>query len=379
MRQLSRSIDSKTGTGFVKLEPTDNEDLWHIYNLISMDDHLRASTIRKVQSESTTGSMTSDRIRLTLTISIKTFEYDAYGENIRISGQIVEENAHVKVGAFHTIELEPNRAFTLSKQFWDSFAIERLDIALDPCTDADLGAIVMEEGLAHILLVSRSLTLTRARIEVTIPRKGKNAIYNRDGAIQKFFQQILNAMEQHVDLKRLKVLLISSPGFVKDEFYNYVNLQAIRMDIRSWIDNKSKVILCHSSSGQKQAFQEIVSKPELQKRLSNTKAVGEVRILNQFREMLQKDETRAIYGPNHVKYGNEMGAIENLLVTDKLFRSANVKMRKEYVELVEQVKKNGGEVNVFSTQHVSGQQLDLMSGVAAILRFPLIDLNEIET
>ena len=38
----------------------------------------------------------------------------------------------------------------------------------------------------------------------------------------------------------------------------------------------------------------------------------------------------------------------------------------------------GGTVYVFSTMHVSGQQLQQVSGVAAILRYPLPDLDELE-
>ena len=47
--------------------------------------------------------------------------------------------------------------------------------------------------------------------------------------------------------------------------------------------------------------------------------------------------------------------------------------------LVEGCKEAGAKVLIFSDQHVSGQQLKQLSGVAAILRFPLpLDLDEEE-
>ena len=73
-----------------------------------------------------------------------------------------------------------------------------------------------------------------------------------------------------------------------------------------------------------------------------------------------------------------MLAIDSLLVTDGLFRNSNVKLRKKYVQLVESVREAGGKVYIFSSMHVSGQQLEQVSGVAAILRFPLPDLDELE-
>lgn len=378
MRQISRIIDPKTGVGTVRLEPSDAEDMWHTYNLLCEGDQLRTSTIRKIQAETATGSVSSHRMRLTLTISILSFDLDSSVSQIRVSGRVVSENQHVSSGSYHTLELEPHRAFSLTKQLWDGVHLRHLDTALDPHTDADLGAVVLQEGLAHVLLVSRSLTITRARVETAIPRKGKNALYNRDSAMKKFFADLLRSILQSLELSRLKVLLIASPGYVKDEFFKFAILQASRQDLSEWINNRSKIVLCHSSSGQKHAFQEVLSRPELQIRLANTKAVAEVRVLEEFMEMMNRDPDRAVYGPAHVKFAAEMGAINKLLVTDKLFRAADVGLRKRYVALLESIEKTGSKVVRFSSQHVTGERLDSMTGVAAILRFPLADLDDID-
>lgn len=378
MRQYSRVIDPRTKQGTVKLEANDAEDMWHLYNIIREDDFLRAPTIRKVQSETVTGSTSSERVRISLTIQVKSFEYDPTVTRMRVTGCVVVQNPHVRIGAFHTIEIEPHRAFSITKDLWDSMHMERLEISLNPAADADLGAIVMHEGLAHVLMVSRSLTITRARIEINIPRKGKNALYNRSSAMDKFFAEVFRACLQHLDLSKLRVLLIASPGYVNQEFYKYALQEASRQDLKIVLCNKSKIILCHASSGHKHAFQEVLTRPELQSRLSNTKAVGEVQILSKFNEMLKNDADRAVYGPSHVKFSAEMGAIEHLLVTEKLFRAPDVELRKKYVDLVENIKGSGAKVHVFSTQHVTGEQLDLMSGVAAILRYPLAELDELD-
>lgn len=53
------------------------------------------------------------------------------------------------------------------------FFIFHLDIACDPAQHADLAAVVMQEGIAHVCLVTASMTLVRAKIDVNIPRKRK--------------------------------------------------------------------------------------------------------------------------------------------------------------------------------------------------------------
>lgn len=52
--------------------------------------------------------------------------------------------------------------------------------------------------------------------------------------------------------------------------------------------------------------------------------------------------------------------------------------RQKYATLVEQVHESGGEAIIFSGMHVSGEQLNQLTGLAAILRFPLPDLEDEE-
>jgi len=52
--------------------------------------------------------------------------------------------------------------------------------ACDVTQHADLAAIVMQEGLAHICLITSSMTLVRAKIETNIPRKRKGMCAQHD-------------------------------------------------------------------------------------------------------------------------------------------------------------------------------------------------------
>lgn len=75
------------------------------------------------------------------------------------------------MGAYHTLDLELNRKFSLRKHEWDSIALERIDQACDPTKSADVAAVIMQEGLAHVCLIMPSMTIVRAKIDVHIPRK----------------------------------------------------------------------------------------------------------------------------------------------------------------------------------------------------------------
>lgn len=60
--------------------------------------------------------------------------------------------------------------------------------------------------------------------------------------------------------------------------------------------------------------------PAVVAKMSDTKALGEVRALEAFYTMLQIEPSKAFYGIKHVEKANEAQAIETLLVSDSLFR-----------------------------------------------------------
>ncbi|EOY09960.1 Eukaryotic release factor 1 family protein isoform 4 [Theobroma cacao] len=256
------------GPGSVKMIPVDSDDLWSVYNLIATGDSVMARTVRKVLRE-TAGGRDAERITLKLEIKVEAIDYDKEGSILRIRGKNILENEHVKIGAFHTLELELHRPFVLRKDIWDSLALDVLQQASDPGASADLAVVLMQEGLANILLVGKSMTSTRSRIETSIPRKHGPAIAGYEAA-------------------------------------------------------------------------------------------------------------RACYGPKHVEIAHERMAVQTLLITDDLFRNSDIATRQKYVNLVNSVKDSGGTAHIFSSMHVSGEQLAQLTGIAAILRFPLPDLEDIE-
>lgn len=350
--------------------------MWHAYNLIAEGDRVRSTTIRKVQNETATGSSTSSRVRTTLTISVESIDFDTQACVLRLKGRNVEENQYVKMGAYHTLDLEMNRKFELTKAEWDTISLERIDMACDVTQNADVAAVIMQDGLAHVCLITSSMTLIRSKIEVGIPRKRKGNVQQHEKGLAKFYDAVMQGILRHVNFNVVKCILIASPGFVKDQFFDYMFQQAVKLDNKVLLDNKSKFLLVHASSGFKHSLKEVLQDPAVTAKMSDTKAAGEVKALENFYTMLQVEPSKAFYGKKHVMRAAEAQAIETLLISDNLFRCQDINTRKEYVNLVDSVRDSGGEVKIFSSMHISGEQLSQLTGVAAILRFPMPELEE---
>ncbi|KAK1271024.1 hypothetical protein QJS04_geneDACA007472 [Acorus gramineus] len=351
--KLVRKDLVRDGPGSVKLIPEEPEDLWQAYNLISVGDNVMAVTVRKILRETASGGRDAQRVKLKLEIIIEDINYDKEGSILRLRGKNMLENDHVKIGQFHTLEIELQRPFVLRKDVWDSMSLDILHHSCDPAASADLAVVLIQEGLAHIFLIGKQ-------------------------ALNKFFENLLQAFLKHINFKIVRCVVIASPGFTKDQFRNYLLLEAERRQLRPIIENKSRLILAHSTSGYRHSLREVLDTPSVMALIKDTQAAQEVRALKDFFSMLPDDIGRACYGPKHVELAHERRAIQTLLITDALFRNSDVATRKKYVELVESVKDKGGNVHIFSSMHVSGEQLAQLTGIAAILRFPLPELDDLE-
>ena len=87
---------------------------------------------------------------------------------LRLKGRNIEENPHVKMGAYHTIDLELHKKFTLQKPLWDSVHLERIELATDPGRSADVAALIMAEGTALVVRIVTS-TMTACNACVSVP------------------------------------------------------------------------------------------------------------------------------------------------------------------------------------------------------------------
>ena len=374
MKIKEKKISHKNGEGRVVLVPEYDEDMWHAYHLIAVEDMVTCHTFRKVIKQTDT-VVNTQKIRIQLTIKVKSVDFDPKDCCIRLNGTTINESKFVQKNSHHTLELEPFRAFTLSKTCWDSIFLRHLDIATNPMKSAQISAIIMEAGLAHICLITDHMTLVRSKIEKSLPKKHR-IFQNFEKAYKQFFESIIQSMITNLDFDLIKVIILASPGHVKDDFFNYIIEQIEkRPELRHMKKIKNQFILVHSSSGHKHALSQVLADPGLQKKLIDTKAIQEVKVLNEFFMMLNNCSSKVFYTYDHVKEAQERGVIDSLLITDTLFRSSDIETRKKYVKLVEDTKESNGKVYIFSALHPSGEQLAQLSGVATILKYSLPEID----
>ncbi|KAK3944361.1 hypothetical protein QBC46DRAFT_375076 [Diplogelasinospora grovesii] len=378
-KQALEAIDADSGVSLLPVEP---EDMWHAHNLIAIGDTLKAHAIRKVTTTSSTGSTMSDRIHTDLVIKVTSIFFDPAASSLHASGTVTQENAFVNVGQYHTLDLELNRPFTIWKSAgWDSVAMQTLKEALSDDKPEALVAIVMHEGLAHICLITDFRTVMKQRVESPVAKKQSSA-KDTAGGMTVFYEKTLSTLLRAVDFANPRPILLASPGFVAQNFRAYIQSEAARrLDKRLQRMAKDAVVV-HSSTGYIHSLNEILKSPEVQATMRDKKYTAETALMDQFYERLRKDDGRAWYGAKPVEKAVQEGAVGRgggiLLINNAFFRSMDIATRKKYVALVDKVKEDGGEAKILSSDHESGQRLDELGGIAAILTYPILDLDEDE-
>lgn len=73
--------------------------------------------------------------------------------------------------------------------------------------------------------------------------------------LAKFYDNIMQAILRHINFDIVKCVLVASPGFVRDQFYDYMFQMAVKTDNKVLLENKGKFMLIHSSSGFKHSLQ----------------------------------------------------------------------------------------------------------------------------
>jgi protein pelota len=66
---------------------------------------------------------------------------------LHVAGPVAEENKYVKMGQYHTLDLETHRNVTIIKDDWDSVALDRIKDACDVGKKAEVGAVVLQVGI----------------------------------------------------------------------------------------------------------------------------------------------------------------------------------------------------------------------------------------
>ena len=337
--------------GEIKLVPENLDDIWHLYNIVETGDLVRAVSFRTdEQKDDKKRSKKAEKKRMKLGIRVSEIKFHEFSDRLRIHGTI--EEGPQDLGSFHTLNVDADKMepITIIKEEWKHHQLQRIDEAVKLRSQPIVVFVSLDEECATIAVLRQSGIQWIA--DVDSKRSGK--MYESKDNQNEYFGEILSIVK--TNKTKNSTLVIIGPGFTKDHFAKYGK------EKDSEIFEKT-VVHATGHSGMN-GVQEAIKTGVIKQITKENRVVLETEFVEKLFEEIKKDGL-VTYGYDDVKSAILNGAVNRLLITDKIVRT------KEGEELLKIAKQSNSEFTIINTIHEAGKKMEGIGGVAALLRFKI--------
>ncbi|EDY35450.1 probable translation factor pelota [Aciduliprofundum boonei T469] len=309
------------------------DDLWYLSTILGEGDLVFGYVFRK---DTSSGDMNrakkAERKKIRVGINVKKLDFQEFADRLRISGIIVA-GPEDYVGVHQTINVGVGDEISVIKE-WSKKDKELLEEAVKNSEKPLVYFLAIEHGLATIAILK------------TYGIQEFASIRKRGDEDDEFFGEVLSTLKDVWDGRA--PLIILGPGFYKENFVNFAK------------DKIGNYIMVQASHGDLRGIYEVLKSGALDKILKEHRLSQEEKLVDTLLTEIKKEGLYA-YGINEVKNYLNIGAVRDLLITDKNY--------KKYKKLMELALQTGAQVHIISTTHEAGKILESLGGVAALLRF----------
>jgi len=352
MKQLY--LDLKKGAAKLKIENPD--DLWYLSQIIDIGDLVKGKTIRKIKiGKEGDRKQRIAKKQVFLKIKIEKIEFSKTSNILRTLGTITEGPEDIQKGEHHTFNLEPNIIFTLIKERWLKYQLDRLKEATQEKTSKIL-IIVMDREEAHFALLKKYGYDLLTKIQGKVKKKAVENI--QEG---KFYEEIINQTTEYVKRHKIVKIILASPAFWKEDLLKELQDEEL----------KKKIILATCNATGKNGINEVLKRPEVESALHEDRIAKEIGLVEQLLTEISKNNL-AVYGIKDTENAVNTGAVKTLLITDSLIQKSREKEQYHKIDnMMKIVDSMKGSINIISSEHEGGKKLNGLGGIGAILRYKL--------
>ena len=358
MKILKRNLKE----GFIVLKIETLDDLWHLYNTVGPEDIVISRTTRRVKvGDEDSRKQESVRKPMVLKLRVEDVAFHSFSNRVRIKGQILEGPKDlVNTGSYHTINIEPGDSLSITKEHWPKYILDRLNNAVKAQMRPVSLLVTLEDGEAELFLAADYGLKEVVSIHNNISRK-RGDQKAHDNTMREFFGDITLAVRSQLEQGSIGLIVIAGPGFTKDHFKEHLNSAGIK--------NLPPVVTENTNSIGWPGAKEILFRGVIGKVITEIKVETETRLVEALVEHISKDDGLGAYGFDEVAKAVQLGAVEELLITDKKLREGSNEDRRKMDALIRNTEATRGAFHIVSTEHPTGEQLHRLGGIAAILRF----------
>ena len=336
--------------GMFKLFVDNDDDLWHLSNIIRPGDHVKGLTHRREEgSPDTIRSHKAEKKTMTLTIKCEKIEFVEFSNRLRVLGVITEgPQDH---GCHHTLNVESGYRITIFKDLWKKHDLDTVKMSVENAKKPTVVFLAIEDDNAVIAL------LRQYGLEVVSDINGAvcGKLYKQKNRGKKeFYAEVSERLCQI--LNDDTPLVIIGPGFTKDEFYRKASNDHPDLFKSTYLKATGQAGVAGINEALKLGVKNLYA--------TDARVLKETQVMDDLLTEIARDGN-VTYGEKFIRRGLELAAVEMLLVTDRMVREGNGE------SLIDLARETGANVSIVSTAHEAGKRLEALGGTAAFLRFKI--------
>ncbi|HET7336782.1 MAG TPA: mRNA surveillance protein Pelota [Candidatus Nitrosotalea sp.] len=345
-------IIKKIDDNAVALIPEESDDLFTLRRVISKGDRVTGDTSRAVKQEKDFSRPDKgERVKIRIALDVEKISIDEVVDRLRVQGTIIEsDNQSVSKGSHHSLTLKIGDAITLVKKNWSDIEQKLIFGKKDSSTFLLVAIDTTDSGLGR-------LSGTHLKLLPNMYSGASGKRYKSKFNIQDFFKDVQSAISTLIrDGDRIVVF---GPGETKKRLANFLS------EVPSIKGHEIQVVDGIDSSGEDGIYTFI--KSDIMKQTLDTSKIAKVSaILDEIMARANKKSNKFTMGFEETSKANEIGAVESLVFSDKIFEKQD---EDKIIEFLNQVESKGVEVYTVDSTTDAGLRVSSLGGVISILRF----------
>ena len=331
----------------LKLDSLD--DFLYLKQIMEKGDLIRGKSSRKIKLGSEGGRQKSIKKSIWVTIKVNQIEI---GSKFRATGSVESEIVGIPLNSSHSIDFESGSEVEIDKENWKPYQLNLIKDAERASKAPKALICVLDDEISTFAHITASGYTSLGQLNLRLSKKRYQEHKNQG---EKDITKVANAIIKNYEEYEVNNIILGSPLFWKE----IVSKKVLELDKNV----ASKISLEDVSGGDESGIREIISGKVLERIIKDSKLAKDEKSVNNLLELIAKRSALVTYGMKNIKHAVDHGAVEDLILTDKIMDS------NEIGTILDSVEKSGGSISIINSTSSAGKKLNGLKGIIAKLRF----------
>ena len=351
---IAKPSDTSNNAFFII--PEDADDLLTLRRIVERGDRVVSDSTRLVKQVKEYGRPDKgERVKVRVAIKVEQIKLDSAVDRLRISGIITDtDNEMVPKGTHHSLSMHAGDTATIDKgRRWRDVELGMLKRSVSNTNFILVAIDTQEAAVAKV-----SGTHVKVIPNIYSGQSGKR-YQTKNPNIETYFVDIAKTISSIIDEN--DKIIIFGPGESRRRFFNIlVNRQYVLKD-------RVQIVEGMDVAGEDGIF--VFLRSAAMKQIMGTSKLAEVSsMLDTVMLMVNRGEAKFAIGMNEVSNAAGLKAIEAVVFSDSIFKTAN---EEEIVKLLNLIESYGAKMFAVDSSTDIGLRVSSLGGILALLRYAL--------